>query len=250
MPLLRPLRTASSARGRAVQTLRRAEQTLRLQYHYHVKELSDNMDVRRTFNECVAHIVNLREWHIESLYNNSGHWNDDMGSTDWVNGNIERFRVALDYSCAEGPSEAQRIQEEQRLGKAVRRTAGLALLESLTVHSHRVETDFWDLGNFDCLFRHPSLRYLHVSCVSLMEDIPGLADHMRKTPLTTLVFDEFELGPETQRAILHTPAKLKHLTLSENIWNSRRTGRARVSLNKSPVATLDALSDLSLSSGT
>jgi len=222
----------------------RAVQTLNLQYHYHVKDLGANMDVRRAFNECVPHMVNLREWHIESPYDNSGHWQDDVGPADWVNGDMDRFRAALDTACTEGPSEAQRLQHQQRLGKAIERTVGLALLERLTIHSHGVETDFWDLGNFHCLFRHPRLRYLHVSCVSLMEDIPALAHHTRKTPLTTLVFDECEMAPEALRAILRTPAKLKHLTLGENVWNSRRTGRIRARLNKSPVETLDALTQV------
>jgi hypothetical protein len=37
-----------------------------------VKDLQESMDMRKTFNECVAHMVNLREWHIESPYDNSG----------------------------------------------------------------------------------------------------------------------------------------------------------------------------------
>jgi hypothetical protein len=222
----------------------RAVQTLRLQYHYDVKELGDNMDARKMFNECVAHMVNLREWVIESPYDNQGHWEDDEGPADWVNGDMERFRAAMNLACIEGPIEAQRIQAEQRLGSTVDRTIGLALLERLVIHSHGIETDFWDLGDFHCLFRHPSLRQLHVSCVSLMHDIPALADHTRKTPLNTLVFDECEISPDALRAILRTPAKLKHLTLGENVWNARRTGRPRERLNKSPVATLDALSEV------
>jgi hypothetical protein len=55
---------------------------------------------------------------------------------------MERFRAAVELACTEGPLEAQRIQAEQRLGNAVDRTVGLALLERLTIHSHGVETDF------------------------------------------------------------------------------------------------------------
>jgi hypothetical protein len=74
---------------------------------------------------------------------------------------------------------------EQRLGNAVDRTVGLALLERLTVHLHGVETDFWDLASFHCLFRYLTLRYIYISCVFLIEDILVLAAHTSKTPLTS-----------------------------------------------------------------
>ena len=220
----------------------RAVHTLKLQYHHSIKELDDNMDMRTTFNECVAHMVNLREWHIESPYDNSGHWEHGQGPQDWVRRDMERFQVALATACIDGPAEAQRIQAERALGKASDRTVGLALLERLTIHSHGVETDFWDLGSFHCLFRHPSLRHIHISCVSFTESIPALHSHIGKTPLTSLVFDECELSPASLRDILRTPTKLKHLTLGENVWNTRRSRHIQPRLTKDASGALDALS--------
>ncbi|KAF2022734.1 hypothetical protein EK21DRAFT_82544 [Setomelanomma holmii] len=218
----------------------RAVQTLKLQYHYNEKDLDDNVDIRKTFNECIAHMVNLREWHIESPYDNC-HWDDGPGPQQWVKGDMKRFREALDLACTKGPLEAERILAERRIGNDMDRTVGLALLESLTIHSHGVDTDFWDLDAYHCLFQHPTLRHLHISCVSLTEDLPALRTHIKKSPLTTLVFDECELSPQSLKAILRTPVRLKNLTLGENVWNTKRSKRLRPRLTQNANEALEAL---------
>jgi hypothetical protein len=218
----------------------RAVHALKLQYQYHEKDLDDSFDMRKTFNECIAEMPHLREWHIESPYDNC-HWDKGLGPHQWVEGDMRRFRAALENACTEGPVEAERIQAERRLGKEIERTVGLALLESLTIHSHGEDSDFWDLGDFHCLFRHPTLRHLHISCVSLTEALPALQSHTRATPLTTLVFDECELTTASLTDILRVPAKLKHLTLGENVWNTRRSKRIQPRLNKNATASLEAL---------
>jgi hypothetical protein len=221
----------------------RAVHTLKLQYQYDERDLDDSFDTRRTFNKCIAHMPHLREWHIESPYDNC-HWDKGLGPHQWVEGDMRRFRAALENACTEGPAEAERIQAERRLGRDVNRTVGLALLESLTIHSHGQDTDFWPLGDFHCLFRHPALRRLHISCVSLLEAMPALQSHTRPTPLTTLVFDECELTPASLADILRVPAKLKHLTLGENVWNTQRSRRTMPRLNKDMGASLDALASV------
>jgi hypothetical protein len=218
----------------------RAVHSLKLQYQYVEKDLDDNFDTRRTFNECVANMPNLREWHIESPYDNCN-WDKGLGPHQWVEGDMRRFRAALEKACIEGPVEAERIQAERRLGQDIERTVGLALLETLTIHSHGADSDFWELDDFHCLFRHPTLRHLHISCVSLTEALPALQSHTRPTPLTTLIFDECDLSPASLKDILRVPAKLKHLTLGENVWNTRNAKRIRPRLNKDAGATLEAL---------
>jgi hypothetical protein len=218
----------------------RAVHTLKLQYQFHEQDLEANFDARRTFNDCIANMPNLREWHIESPYDNCN-WDKGLGPHQWVEGDMRRFREALEHACVEGPDEAARIQAERRLGKDIQRTVGLALLESLTIHTHGSDSDFWDLGGFHCLFRHPTLRHLHISCVSLIETLPDLQSHTRPTPLTTLVFDECELTSASLKDILRVPAKLKHLTLGENVWNTRQSRRIQPKLNRDAGATLEAL---------
>ncbi|KAF1833999.1 hypothetical protein BDW02DRAFT_569529 [Decorospora gaudefroyi] len=220
----------------------RAVQTLKILYQYRPEDLNDSDESRKTFNECVAHMANLREWHIESPYDNSHRW-EAAGGEKWVEGDMHRFCCALEAACVEGPREADVIAAEHRLGKNVERTVGLALLESLTIHSHGIAVDFWELGGFHCLFRHPALRNLHVSCVAFPDaEIPELASHVNKTPLTSLIFDECELEPKSLLSILRTPARLKHLTLGENVFNYTRLRRSKPSLSKNPSATLEALS--------
>ncbi|USP72827.1 uncharacterized protein yc1106_00101 [Curvularia clavata] len=219
----------------------RAVQTLKILYQYQPGDLKDSNDLRATFNDCVADMVNLREWHIESPYDNFN-W-EGAGSEAWVEADMQRFRLALDTACADGPKEADNILAEQRLGKHVERTVGLALLERLTIHSHGSDTDFWNLGGFHCLFQHPTLRYLHVSCIAFPDaEIPQLDSHFGKTPLSTLCFDECELQPKSLLSILRTPARLKSLTLGENVFNINRSRRAKPILSGDPNASLKALS--------
>lgn len=221
----------------------RAIHTLKLQYQYHEKDLGSTFDTRRVFNACVADMVNLREWHIESPYDNC-HWDEGQGPEQWVNNDMDSFRAALERACRDGPAEADRIHAERRIGNVVDRTLGLAQLEKLTIHSHGENSDFWDLGDYHCLFRHPTLRHLHISCVSLLDDLPSLRSHTAKTPLTTLVFDECELDPGVLKDILHVPAKLQHLTLGENVWNTRVSKRCKPRLTKNARASLEALGEV------
>lgn len=219
----------------------RAVHTLKIQYQWRPDLLDQSVEIRKAFNDCAVHMVNLREWHIESPYDNF-HWDaQGGGGAEWVGGDMERFRVALDKACTGGPAETTRILEQRSLGNVVDPTVGLALLESLTIHSHGANSDFWELNGFHCLFRHPNLQYLHVSCVAFPQDLPELEDHIKKTPLTTLIFDECDLEPGSLRAILGTPAKLKHLTLGENVWNVTRSKRIEPKLSKDASASLKAL---------
>lgn len=219
----------------------RAVQTLKILYQYKPGDLKDTDELRATFNECVADMVNLRHWHIESPYDNF-HW-EGAGGEAWVEGDMQRFRRAIDTACAEGPKEADKIMAERRLGRDVERTVGLALLERLTIHSHGTSTDFWELNGFHCLFQHPTLRHLHVSCVAFPAgEIPELSSHVGKTPLTSLYFDECELQPKSLLSILRTPARLKSLTLGENVFNIHRSRGPKPILSKDPCASLKALS--------
>jgi hypothetical protein len=220
----------------------RAVQTLKILYQYHSDDLDGSDETRTTFNERVAHMVNLREWHIESPYDNSSRW-EVAGGEHWVKHDMQRFRDALETACVEGPKEADLIAAERRLGKDLERTVGLALLENLTIHSHGVAVDFWKLDGFHCLFRHPTLRHLHISCVAFPDkEIPELASHINKTPLNSLIFDECELEPKSLLSILRTPAKLKTLTLGENVFNLNRSRRIKPALTKNASASLEALS--------
>src|SRR5690242_17343947 len=196
----------------------RAVHTLKILYRWN-EHLDVSLERRKAFNECVAQMVNLREWHIESPYDNFK-W--EQGGHEWVEGDMERFRQALEKACVDGAQEHARFAQDHHLWKSLRRTVGLAQLETLTIHSHGAHADFWDLDGFHCLFRHPSLRYLHVSCVTFPKTLDVLEPHARTTPLTTLVFDECNLEPKSLQQLLGTPLKLKHLTLGENVFNVNR----------------------------
>jgi hypothetical protein len=220
----------------------RVVHTLKLQYQLQLEHLNSSVEMREQFNKGVAHMVHLREFLIESPYDNFG-WDKDLdGSMQWVESDMASFESVLERACTEGPAEGSRILQERRLGNNVERTVGLALLERLTIHTHGANSDFWPLDGFHCLFRHPSLRFLHVSCVEMPAELPELDNLTTKTPLTTLVFDECDLRPNSLRSILSAPAKLKHLTLGENVFNVHHSKRVRPRLSRNAAVTLDALS--------
>ncbi|CBY00159.1 hypothetical protein LEMA_P012890.1 [Plenodomus lingam JN3] len=219
----------------------RAVQTLRILYQYRQNDLNKSADSRTAFNEFVAQMVHLRAWHIESPYDNF-HW-EKAGGDAWVERDMERFRRALEQACNEGPKETERIASARGLGQRMERTVGLALLQDLTIHSHGATADFWNLDGFHCLFRHPALRSLHISCITLPpNEIPELSSHVRTSPLTTLVFDECELSQKSLLSILRTPARLKNLTLGENVYNINRTRGIEPVLSMNPTASLETLS--------
>lgn len=221
----------------------RAVQVLKILYQYLPGDLLASEDVRKTFNDCLPHMVNLRQWHIESPFDNFD-W-EKAGGQEWVQRDMERFRSTLESAGIDGPKEADRIIAERRLGKNSERTIGLALLEQLTIHSHGANEDFWRLDGFDCLFRHPNLRHLHVSCISFPADeIPSLRNYAKKTPLTTLIFDECELDPKSLLSILSTPARLKNLTLGENVFNVNRSRSLNPRLTKLAGASFQALAEV------
>lgn len=215
----------------------RAVHTLKILYRYN-EHLDVSLERRRAFNECVAEMVNLREWHIESPYDNFK-WEKD--GHEWVEGDMERFRQALEKACVDGAQEKERFTQDRSLHRSLQRTVGLAQLESLTIHSHGARADFWDLDGFHCLFRHPSLRYLHVSCVTFPKTLEILEAHEKSTPLATLIFDECYLETKSLRQILSTPEKLKHLTLGENVFNIHHSHDLCPRLSPHPKEALEAI---------
>lgn len=214
-----------------------AVHTLKILYRWN-EHLEVSLERRKAFNECVAQMVNLREWLIESPYDNFK-W--DQGGHEWVEGDMERFRQALEKACVDGARERERFAQDRNLCRSLQRTVGLAQLESLTIHSHGAHADFWPLDGFHCLFRHPGLRYLHVSCVSFPDTLHVLEPHKRSTPLATLIFDECDLTPKSLLHILRTPEKLKHLTLGENTFNINRSVECSPKLSPDPAAALEAV---------
>ncbi|KAF2800423.1 hypothetical protein K505DRAFT_263974 [Melanomma pulvis-pyrius CBS 109.77] len=201
-----------------------AVRTLKILYEYH-PSLATTVEERNAFNACLGEMKGLKDWHVESPYDNYK-WTE--GGNEWVEQDMESFRTALE-------------KVSYSLGQSLQVDLGLAQLNKLILHSHGATSDFWDLGGFHCLFRHPSLRYLHVSCLSLPADIPELAQFSSTTPLTTLIFDECDIKPSSLRCILATPKSLKHLTLGENVFNIHGDRGITPRLSRAPHASLQAL---------
>jgi len=202
-------------------------ETLRILYRFH-RGLGTTADERSAFNRCVAAMTQLRHWHIESPYDNFK-W--QHGGGEWVTKDMDEFRKAIEAASLHADNMMVKTQQD----------IGLAKLEHLVIHSHGIESDFWNLRDFHCLFRHPGLRHLHISCLVLPTDIPDLEPYAHSTPLATLVFDECELEPKSLARILRTPKSLKNLTLGENVYNTNRSRSRNPRLSRTPEASLDAL---------
>ncbi|KAF1994839.1 hypothetical protein P154DRAFT_501142, partial [Amniculicola lignicola CBS 123094] len=204
--------------------------TLKVLYKF-TDELGATVQERHEFNMQVRKMKALRDLHIESPYDN-GKW--DVGGVEWVNGDMVDFRQAL---------EAASLHH----GGVFNENVGLAKLEKFILHSHGTETDYWDLNGYHCLFRHPFLRSLHISCVNLTECLDELDPYLSATPLSTLVFDECEISPESLLKILRTPKDIRRLTLGENVHYIRNSRNVQPRLSRNPEATLKALSTVSRS---
>ena len=202
-------------------------ETLKILYRFH-GGLGATLAERNVFNQCVKGMKALRQWEIESPYDN---YKWDEGGDEWVLGDMEEFRKALESASLQSQGSSPLASPD----------VGLAKLERLVIHTHGVSDDFWTLGGFYCLFRHPSLRHLHISCLALPADIPELEPYVKSTPLTELVFDECEIEPQSLARILATPKNLRALTLGENVYNINTGRDANPRLSRAPEASLAAL---------
>ncbi|KAJ4346422.1 uncharacterized protein N0V89_010351 [Didymosphaeria variabile] len=203
-------------------------ETLKILYRFH-GGLGATADERSVFNACVGHMRALRSWEIESPYDN---YKWDEGGDEWVLKDMENFRMHLEKASLKAVAGSMNEPGD----------VGLSRLESpVVIHTHGVSDDFWSLGDFHCLFRHPTLRHLHVSCLALPSDLPELEPYAKSTPLTELVFDECELEPKSLGRILATPKNLRHLTLGENVYNVNEGRSANPRLTRAPEAALAAL---------
>ncbi|KAF2703405.1 hypothetical protein K504DRAFT_392437 [Pleomassaria siparia CBS 279.74] len=209
-----------------------AVHTLRILYKFH-KGLATTVNERMAFNACVGEMKNLTEWHVESPYDNFK-WED--GGNEWVERDMDVFRTALEKA-----SLATSLQAESGLAKLSKYRTGKLTVHIVTLHTHGATSDIWDLGGFHCLFQHPSLQYLHVSCVNLSTDLPELERFASTTSLSTLIFDESEIEPVSLKRILSTPKSLKHLTLGENVFNIKRDQGSTPRLSRDPDAAIQAL---------
>ncbi|PVI05333.1 hypothetical protein DM02DRAFT_610643 [Periconia macrospinosa] len=204
-------------------------ETLNIIYKFH-NNIQTTLEDRMRFNVCLHRMEALKHWYVESPFDNF-QWDCD-GGHEWVEDDMEEFRKALERPCLPKTNLRQDI--------------GLSKLETLVIHSHGAAADFWDLGGFHCLFRHPTLRDLHVSCIVLPPDLPELESCIGSTALTKLVFDECVLNPKALDRILRTPKGLKHLTLGENVYNPRPLPPpVSEHLTLLPTAALEALSHVS-----
>jgi hypothetical protein len=92
-----------------------AVHTLKILYKFHVG-LATTVTERRDFNACVAQMIGLKEWHVESPYDNF-HWEE--GGNEWVEYDMEDFRTALEKVSY---SIGQPLQADLGLAKLNKRT--------------------------------------------------------------------------------------------------------------------------------
>lgn len=90
---------------------------LKILYKYH-KQLAATVEEREAFNCCVRKMKALKEWHIESPFDNMGKWEEIAGNT-WVERDMEHFRQSLE-SASLHPH--QPLQTDVGLAKLEKRT--------------------------------------------------------------------------------------------------------------------------------
>jgi hypothetical protein len=95
-----------------------AVRKLQIVYKYH-KRMAYTLEDRELLNRSIFKMKSLREWHIESPFDNFK-W-DDAGGNDWVMEDMEQFRQALEASSL-------------RLGQPLLEDVGLSRLQKCTYH--------------------------------------------------------------------------------------------------------------------
>ncbi|KAF2260631.1 hypothetical protein CC78DRAFT_536293 [Lojkania enalia] len=218
---LRAIIHALTRRPKRVETIH----TLKILYEYH-NDLDTTVEERQVFNGFIKNMKALRDWHIESPYDSCFHWTE---GSEWVGRDMVAFREAIEAACL-------------YQGQVLHEDVGLAKLEKFVLHSHGPDSDFWELGDYHCLFRHPTLRILHLSCVHITSAIPELSNYTSTTPLLSLAFEECEISPAALSSILRTPKSLRRLMLGENESNIRLRRGPKPLLSQAPDESLQALS--------
>ena len=109
----------------------------------------------------------------------------------------------------------------------------------VTLHSHGVDSRYYNLGRLGLLFLHPSLRKIHLSCAEIGDDLDFLKAYSRSTPLASLVLEECGVTAAGLSHILSAPRALKHLTIGESAQHSH--GSKSEHIGEQPIQLFAAL---------
>ncbi|KAF2815807.1 uncharacterized protein BDZ99DRAFT_471132 [Mytilinidion resinicola] len=160
------------------------------------------------FNFFMGDFKNLRNWTLESPYTNYSRWMGRPGSR-WIDNDMERIIEVFQLAGLASPL----IEQPQPL----------PLLQSFTLHPHGDNSRYYRLDRLGAIFLHPSLRTIHLSCVTIDEGLEYLQQYQHTTPLTSLIFDECEISAPGLASVLCAPKGLTDLTLGENMHHSDYT---------------------------
>ncbi|EME42774.1 hypothetical protein DOTSEDRAFT_90064 [Dothistroma septosporum NZE10] len=93
-------------------------------------------------------------------------------------------------------------------------------LKSLTLHMNGPESPYWTIDDRSIgLVLHPTLTYLKMSCVNILDNILEHVHQTEKTPLKHLDLEECNITHGGLHGILSLPAALEGLSLGENCHN-------------------------------
>ena len=93
-----------------------AVHTLKILYKFH-EELAATVEERKAFNTCIGHMTGLKDWHVESPYDNFK-W--ESGGDNWVEHDMVDFQLALEKASSHA-SLGQRFLADVALAKLSKR---------------------------------------------------------------------------------------------------------------------------------
>jgi hypothetical protein len=94
-----------------------AVQSLQILYRYDRAELGASAQKRAVFNQWIVQMKALKDWWVESPYDNFKFRTDD-GSSEWVEWDMEQFRVGLERVSLQ---RSQGLGSQHGLGKLEKR---------------------------------------------------------------------------------------------------------------------------------
>ncbi|CAK3903820.1 hypothetical protein DOTSEDRAFT_90064 [Lecanosticta acicola] len=93
-------------------------------------------------------------------------------------------------------------------------------LRELTLHLNGIDSPYWTpSGSSLAIFQIPTLQYLKISCVNILDDLAKQLQDKPRTPLKHLELEECNITHLGLYGILSVPEALETLYLGENIYN-------------------------------
>ncbi|KAH8723353.1 hypothetical protein GQ44DRAFT_728646 [Phaeosphaeriaceae sp. PMI808] len=167
-----------------------------------VRYKDENREGIEELNHFMGLMKKLRHFELESPCPNNSEWRSNVFFDGYSKINYTNLLASSVYP---------------RLGFPL----ALPMLQSLTLHAHGPDDKKFVLGRAKCVFMHPTLRKITLSCLNFEADMDlndnFIAERQKSTPLQSLTLIECNVDVKFLDAILSLPRALRELSIGERL---------------------------------